>query len=199
MQTLVLVGHPNLEASRVNKKWAQAFSEQSNVTVRDLSSLYPEWDIDVITEQKLLLESSRIIFQFPLYWYSCPPILKHYIDLVFLPGFAYASGYRLKDKEFMVLTSVGSAPEDYRSGGHNNFTVDELLRSFEQTVKYCKGKYLSPYYIYRSLAIDNDEIDATVDPMLSYALKSIYDPEAGHKKFIADTMQKIYERAMETD
>ncbi|WP_369404146.1 NAD(P)H-dependent oxidoreductase [Secundilactobacillus oryzae] len=32
--------------------------------------------IDVEIEQRLLAENDRIIFQFPLYWYSSPASLK---------------------------------------------------------------------------------------------------------------------------
>jgi len=184
-------------ASRVNKVWSEAFAAQPNVTVRDLTALYPEMDIDVLDEQKALLEHHRIIFQFPFYWYSSPAILKQWQDLVLLPGFAYAGAHKLEGKEFMVVTSVGSPESDYRAGGHNNFSIDELLRPFQQTVNYCRGKYLSPYYFFRAIAADDDEIADGTRAMLAHALKGDIDPERDHENFTIDTMRKMFARATE--
>ncbi len=197
MKTLVLVAHPSIGVSRVNKAWAKAFAGRPDVTVRDLTELYPSMDIDVIEEQRLLLEHDRIILQFPLYWYSSPAILKQWQDLVLLPGFAYAGGHELAGKEFMVVTSVGGREEDYRGGGHNNFSVDELLRPFQQTVLYCRGRYLSPFHFYRSLDAEPDEIEAGTRRMLAHALKSNIDPERDHETFTLETMRKMFVRASE--
>lgn len=112
MKTLVLVAHPSLGFSRVNSVWAEAFAAQTDVTVRDLSALYPEMDIDVIAEQQLLLDHDRIIFQFPFYWYSSPAVLKQWQDLVLTPGFAYAGAHELEGKEFMVVTSIGGTDDE---------------------------------------------------------------------------------------
>lgn len=197
MKTLVLVAHPTIEASRVNSVWAEAFATRPHVTVRDLTALYPDYDIDVIEEQALLLEHDRIIFQFPLYWYSSPAILKAWQDLVLLPGFAYAGAHKLAGKEFMVVTSIGGTEEDYRAGGHNNHSVDELLRPFQQTVSYCRGRYLTPFCFYRSIAAESEDIAAGTRAMLAQALNESIDPERDHEDFTLLSMQKMFARATE--
>lgn len=198
MKVLVLVAHPAMNISRVNRAWAEAFSGRPDVTVRDLSALYPEMEIDVIAEQSLLLQHERVIFQFPLYWYSSPAILKQWQDLVLAPGFAYAGAHRLEGMEFMVVTSVGATEKDYRAGGHNHFSIDELLRPFQQTVNYCRGRYLTPFCFYRAIAAESDEIDASSRAMLAHALQTDIDPERDHEEFTDESMKKLFTRAIES-
>jgi glutathione-regulated potassium-efflux system ancillary protein KefG len=194
MKTLVLVAHPVMEISRVNTTWAAAFAECPDVTVRDLTALYPEFDIDVIEEQKLLLEHDRIIFQFPFYWYSSPAILKHWQDLVLAQGFAYAGAHRLEGKEFMVATSIGAKDSDYRAGGHNHFSVDELLRPFQQTVNYIRGRYLTPFLFYRSIAAEDSELQQSTRDLLKHALDMDIDPERDHEVFTQQSLKKLFAR-----
>lgn len=44
---------------------------------------------DVVTEQKKVKEADLVIFQFPLYWFSMPAIMKGWLDRVFIQGFAH--------------------------------------------------------------------------------------------------------------
>ncbi|KAG2469836.1 NQO1 dehydrogenase, partial [Polypterus senegalus] len=44
---------------------------------------------DIMEEQKKIKAADLIVFQFPLYWYSVPAILKGWFDRVLTQGFAY--------------------------------------------------------------------------------------------------------------
>ena len=69
MRKLVIIIHPDMENSVVNRMWKNALiSEQ--VDVVDLYELYPDRNIDVAREQERLMSYDTIVFQFPLYWYS---------------------------------------------------------------------------------------------------------------------------------
>jgi glutathione-regulated potassium-efflux system ancillary protein KefG len=198
MKTLVVVAHPNLDGSRINKAWVEALKKQPNVTLVDLTARYPDQHIDILAEQALLLEHDRIVLQFPLYWYSSPPILKSWIDAVLQPGFAYAvGGDKLRGKEWMVSTSVGSTEDGYRAGGHNHFTVDELLRPFQQTVNYTGGIYRSPFLFYRAMLVTDSEIEEGTQRMLKHVLKGNINPEHEHEKFVIDSLNAIFQRADE--
>lgn len=59
MKILVLVGHPNIEQSRMNRAWADRLEKEENVTVRHLYKKYPDMKIDVEREQTLLLDHDR--------------------------------------------------------------------------------------------------------------------------------------------
>ncbi len=73
---LVLFAHPRLEKSKINRQLLTVIPSSSDITFQDLYELYPDFNIDVEAEKKLLSEHEIIIFMHPFYWYSCPPLLK---------------------------------------------------------------------------------------------------------------------------
>ena len=88
---LILFAHPAKRKSKINKALIQAVQGLENVTVNDLYSKYPDFMIDIKTEQQLLLEHDIIIIQHPFYWYQAPAIVKEWLDLVLEHGWAYGS------------------------------------------------------------------------------------------------------------
>lgn len=46
---------------------------------------------DIADEQEKLLWADTVIFQFPLWWFGMPAILKGWIDRVYASGFAYGT------------------------------------------------------------------------------------------------------------
>ena len=92
MKTLVLVFHPHLEKSQVNRKLMDAANETGDVTVVDEYAAYPDFKINVEHEQELIETHDRIVLQFPFYWYSSPALLKQWEDDVIKAGWAYGGG-----------------------------------------------------------------------------------------------------------
>ena len=82
MKILVLFAHPAFHKSKVNKVLVDGLDKIGHVTFHDLYEEYPESDIDVKREQKLLKQHDVIILHFPFFWYSTPAILKEWQDLV---------------------------------------------------------------------------------------------------------------------
>ncbi|MCR8844528.1 NAD(P)H-dependent oxidoreductase [Paenibacillus sp. SC116] len=149
MSVLVIAVHPNLEDSTINKAWLEELKKHDQVTVHSLYEAYPDEVIDVAREQQLLQAHDRIIFQFPLYWYSSPPLLKKWFDLVLQFGWAFGpDGDHLKDKEIGVATSTHAAAEEFLSTGTNRFTIEELLRPIEATIHFIGATYLPPYALH---------------------------------------------------
>ena len=146
---LILFAHPALEKSRVNRQLALAVRDLHGVTLHDLYESYPEFHIDVEREQRLLLEHDVIVFQHPFYWYSVPPLLKQWEDLVLEHGWAYGSeGKALHGKTLLNAISAGGSEGSYRPNGHNRFTIRELLAPIEQTARLCGMRYLPPFVVY---------------------------------------------------
>lgn len=146
MSTLVILAHPNLEISRVNKTWKTALEQHEEVTVHDLYAAYPDFRINVAREQQLLLSHDRIVFQFPFYWYSSPALLKEWQDVVLSYGWAYGqSGTQLHGKEFVLAVSTGGPADAYRSDGYNRFTMEELLSPFRAMANLTGMTYLPSY------------------------------------------------------
>ena len=46
-------------------------------TVHPLYDTYPDEEIDVLAEQRLVEQYDKIIFQFPYYWFNYPALLKN--------------------------------------------------------------------------------------------------------------------------
>ncbi len=188
---LVICGHPNLNASRVNSAILKEVSEHA-VTVHNLSEHHENFNFDVEKEQNLLIKHDRIVFLFPLYWYSTPAILKKWFDDILLPGFAYArGGDKLLNKEFMVVTTVGAMEEGYRAGGFNHYTIDELLRPIQQLTYYVKAKYIPPYPIYESVFISPEDLKQAAKSATKFIVSDYQDPTFKYEQMLlkAEEMQ----------
>lgn len=162
---LVLLAHPSLDRSEVNRPLAVATATIDGVTIVDLYAEYPGFDIDVDREQARLLEHDVIVFMHPLYWYSTPSILKEWQDLVLEHGFAYgSSGTALQGKIFFTAITAGGAESAYRAEGYNHFTIRELLHPLEQTASLCSMKYLPPYALFGArTAVEEGRLDTYVN------------------------------------
>jgi len=146
-KVLVLFAHPAIRQSRVQRALLAAAREAQNVSVHDLYEAYPDFDIDVDAEQERLIAHDIIIFQHPLYWYSVPPMIKQWFDLVLEHGWAYGSkGKALAGKRAGVAISAGGGAEAYRADGFAGHTLQEFLLPVESTLRLCQMTWLPPFF-----------------------------------------------------
>jgi glutathione-regulated potassium-efflux system ancillary protein KefG len=130
------------------------------ITVNNLYETYPDFYIDVVAEQQLLIEHDIIVWQHPFYWYSSPAILKEWMDLVLQHGFAYGlKGSNLAGKQVLSIISTGGNKEVYCKEGRNHFTINEFLIPFKQSANLCGMDYLPPFVVYGSHTLNNVEIE----------------------------------------
>ena len=151
MKTLIIVTHPTLEKSLVNKRWIEELEKYpEKYIVHDLHKAYPDEKIDVDEEHRLLDAVDKVVLQFPFYWFNCPPLLKRWIDEVLNHGWAYGkdSGYQLEGKKISLAVSAGIKEEDYRSTGRYKYTLEQLTSPFEITFLYVKADYQPLYAFY---------------------------------------------------
>ena len=119
---------------------------------------YPDFQIDVKKEQEILLQHERIIFQFPVYWWSVTPLLKKWLDDVLEYQFAYGSkGDKLKGKDMQLICSVGGQAKNY-NGFHMFATVPELFKSFQLTANLAQMNYAQPLYMFNADACADEEV-----------------------------------------
>ncbi len=158
---LILFAHPALEKSRVHKRMvAHVRHLNQHITFHDLYEAYPDFEIDVAYEQELLLNHDIIIFQHPFYWYSCPAIIKQWLDLVLEHGWAYGSkGKMLTGKRMFNAISCGGTLQAYQKAGRNRFTVRELLSPFDQTAFLCNMTYLPPFAVLGTHRLEPADIE----------------------------------------
>ena len=147
---LIILAHPDFKQSVANKAVIEHIrTTRPNDEIRDLAALYPDYRIAAAAEQQALLRHQSIVFQYPLYWYNMPAILKQYFDSVFTYGLAYGStGDKLKGKNFIAGITIGSPEEDYRADGIAHFRVHELCKNLEQTAYYTQMNYIDPFYFH---------------------------------------------------
>ncbi|WP_068113451.1 NAD(P)H-dependent oxidoreductase [Tropicimonas marinistellae] len=188
MKTLVLTAHPDLDNSRINRLWFDALSETGEITTRDLTATGGEtMRFDVEAEQALLLAHDRIVFQFPFYWYSAPPVLKAWMDQVLSFGFAYGpGGDRLAGREFLILVSTGGPADSYHAGGYNSFSMDELLKPYQQMAILTGMTYLRPF-VQHGLAVAEDAgLAESVRSMLAHVTDPELDPKVKHSRILRE-------------
>ncbi|MEM0967327.1 MAG: NAD(P)H-dependent oxidoreductase [Verrucomicrobiota bacterium] len=154
-----IVFHPDLPGSRVNRIWKEQLEASGKITTsRDMYGEYPDFKIDVKHEQKLLEEHDRIVFQFPFYWYSSPPLMKKWLDDVLTYGFAYGrKGNRLRGKDMQLILSAGGQGK-YYNGFDIYATIYDLLRPFQLTANLCQMNYMVPVWMYQADSVPEETI-----------------------------------------
>lgn len=159
--TLILLFHSDLARSRANRALQEAASALPGVTIVDMQAQYPDGAIDAGAEVARLLAADRIVFQFPVQWYSTPPLLKAWQDAVLTRMFylAYESEGRLiEGKPLLVAASAGNVPEAYARGGQNRFSLHELLRPLEATAHRCGLVWQEPFLLYGAHKADAEAL-----------------------------------------
>jgi glutathione-regulated potassium-efflux system ancillary protein KefF len=153
-EVLVLVAHPQMEQSRANRALMRSAGEvaaasKGRVEVRDLYALYPDYLIDVPTEQALLAGAKLLVWQHPVHWYSMPPLMKLWLDEVLVFGWAYGpGGDALQGKDLWLAMTTGGAVDSYRPEGHNRYFFDAFLPPVEQTAALCGMRFLPPLVLH---------------------------------------------------
>ncbi len=187
MKILVNVFHPHLETSRVNKRWVEELKKHPDITLRFLYSIYPDWTIEVAKEQELLLAHDRIVFQHPFYWYSCPALMKKWLDDVLSFGWAYGpGGTKLNGKEWITALSTDGPANAYQAGGYNNFSISELLKPFQQTANLTGMTYLPVFMIQGAVQATEAQIEQSAQDYLAHITNELLDPKAKLKKLLGE-------------
>jgi glutathione-regulated potassium-efflux system ancillary protein KefF len=154
MKTLVIVSHPYPEQSNAIKA-LQAVAEQStNVTVRNLESLYGSdmAAFDVAAEQRAAEAADRLVFLFPIHWFNLTPMLKAYLNAVWAYGWAFGpDGTALKDKEMQLVVTAGATAFTYSSEGMIQSSMDEVLTPMKASAYYIGMQYNQPLAFYEAM------------------------------------------------
>uniref|UniRef100_UPI0025AE52BB NAD(P)H dehydrogenase [quinone] 1 isoform X2 n=1 Tax=Doryrhamphus excisus TaxID=161450 RepID=UPI0025AE52BB len=104
---------------------------------------------DIMAEQQKVKEAELIIFQFPLYWFSVPAIMKGWMDRVLAQGFAFSleKMYNhgvFKDKKAMLSFTTGATESMFRPDGINGDINVTLWPLQNGTLHFCGFQVLAP-------------------------------------------------------
>lgn len=103
-------------------------------------------------EMRKFEESDLIIFNFPLWWFGLPAILKGWVDRVFAMGFAYGAGKGVydngffKEKQAFLCLTTGGPDIAYGPNGKNG-SLDTILYPIQHGMLYFVGMNVKPAFI----------------------------------------------------
>lgn len=144
---------------------------------------------DISGEQAKLRWADAVIFQFPLWWFSMPAIMKGWFDRVYAYGFAYGVGEHsdthwgdrygegsLSGKRAMLLVTTGGWESHYSPRGING-PIDDILFPIQHGMLFYPGfEVLPPLVIYRTSKTD-DEKYAAYCQQLAQRLDTLWQAE----------------------
>ena len=113
-------------------------------------------------EMDKLVWADLVIFQFPLWWFSLPAILKGWVDRVFAMGFSYNIGQSyekgiFRGKRAMLSFTTGGPASTYGPDGKNG-NIDELLRHVQYGMLHFIGMdVLPPFIAYGSTRVTPEQ------------------------------------------
>lgn len=199
MKTLILISHPKLADSATQEFLKTAGKSQANVDFEYIDDLYKETKIDIIQQQQQqLTKHRRIIFQFPMYWYSSPASLKQYMDDVFTRKFVVAN-HLLRNKELGIVVTLGDAEAEFQAGGSEHFTISELLRPFEAFANKAGMTYLKPFVVNQFGYLEEDQKELLLVDYLQYVSAEMPLNLDNREKWLADRLTHMKQGKSEAD
>jgi glutathione-regulated potassium-efflux system ancillary protein KefF len=161
---LLIFAHPYPDRSRANRSLLDAARGVDGVKVRSLYDLYPDFDIDVETEQAALARATAVIWQHPIYWYSPPSLLKHWFEKVLSRGWAYGDGGNaLRGKRCLWVTTTGGEPAAYGPEGMHRLPFPDFVPPVEQTARFCQMSWEPPLIVHGAHRLSTQELDSVAE------------------------------------
>lgn len=141
---------------------------------------------DIALEQSKLLWADTVIFQFPLWWFSMPAIMKGWVERVYAYGFAYGVGEHndshwgdrygegtLAGKRAMLMVTAGGWQPHYSARGING-PIDDILFPIHHGILHYPGfDVLPPFVIYHTSKVNPDSY-ATICEKLVQRLDTLW-------------------------
>lgn len=128
---------------------------------------------DLKSEMEKLEWCDILIFNFPLWWFGLPAILKGWVDRVFAMGLVYGNGKGVYENgvypnktAFISMTTGG--PEIAYNGGKNG-QLDQILFPINHGMFYFTGmKVLPPFVSFAPVRKDDNERLAELERYVKY-------------------------------
>ncbi len=158
---LVIEAHPYPDKSRANRTLGKAIDGLEGVERRSLYDLYPDFSIDVPSEQAALLRASTVVWTHPIYWYTAPALLKLWFEKVLLVGWAYGrGGTALHGKQCLWVPTTGADERGYAPAGEHAFPFSSFMPVVQQTARFCGMSWLEPLVLHGAHRIPLEELKA---------------------------------------
>ncbi len=117
---------------------------------------------DINAEIKKITWADHIIFQFPLWWFSTPAILKGWFDRVLVKGFSYDAGKILDDgllkgKTASLVVTTQSPESAYQVNGIHGASIDTFLHHIHHTLRFVGINVKLPFVSYSVFNMDEQQ------------------------------------------
>jgi NAD(P)H dehydrogenase (quinone) len=123
---------------------------------------------DIEAELRKAESCDLMIWQFPLWWFGLPAILKGWVDRVFAMGRTYGRD-RLyengvfKGKRALLSVTTGGPREAYQPGGFNG-DIDAILRPIHRgMLRFTGWDVLEPNIVYGPVRLSQEERAASLN------------------------------------
>ncbi|HEV2512134.1 NAD(P)H-dependent oxidoreductase [Bosea sp. (in: a-proteobacteria)] len=115
----------------------------------------------IAAEHAKLMAADVVMFNFPLWWFGPPAILKGWIDRVMSVGFAYDSDRRFEDgglqgRRGLITVTTGSPAERFVKDGARAYApMDETLLPLQKGLFHYVGMTgLDPFVAYAAARVE---------------------------------------------
>ena len=192
IQTLTAIGH-EVKVSDLYREEFNPVSDRRNFTgtydamffKQQLEEMHATeragFAADVEEEQQKVEWCDLMIWQFPLWWFTVPGILKGWVDRVFAMGRFYGNSRcyekgMLKGKKAMLSLTTGGAEDSYLKDGFHG-DLEEILKPVQRgMLEFVGFGVLMPQVVYAPVR-QSAEWRETALGDWSERLKSVFEEE----------------------
>ena len=164
---LIINGHQNFDFAKgqlnktLFKKIKQTLCEKHKIKTTLIEKGYEKKE-----EQKKFFWADSIIYQFPVFWFGVPALMKQYMQDVFEHGIlftasekGYGMGGLLSSKTYMTSSTWNAPLSSFGHGFWENInSPDEALLAFHRTQSFLGLKKLPSFSCHD--VVKNPEIEA---------------------------------------
>ncbi len=117
---------------------------------------------DVAAEIAKLKWADLMIWQFPLWWFSVPAMLKGWVDRVFAMGSVYGYGHMYEDgmlrgKRALLSVTTGAGVDAYKPDGSNG-DINAVLRPIQRgMLEFVGFEVLRPQIYYSASKVGQEQ------------------------------------------
>ena len=164
IETLEAAGH-EVRTSNLYAMYFNPVSDRSNFTRLQNATFYKQqleelhatetdsFAADIDGEQQKVEWCDLMIWQFPLWWFSVPGILKGWVDRVFAMGRFYGQGRlyeqgMFRGKKALLSLTTGGPEENYRKEGLQGDIHNILKPIHRGMLRFTGFSVLRPHIVY---------------------------------------------------
>jgi NAD(P)H dehydrogenase (quinone) len=172
-ETLAAAGHEVKTSNLYEMRFDPVSSRENFTTVKDpnylklqLEEMYAAerngFSEEIETELGKLEWCDLMIWQFPLWWFGLPAILKGWVDRVFAMGRAYGGGRVYQSgvfhgKRALLSLTTGSSEEAYRKDGFNGGIAGILRPIHRGILQFVGFDVLAPQVVYGPVRLTDEQ------------------------------------------